>query len=72
MDQPFKVIGKYPFSEKYRWLEDKYGVSWQIVPSILGQMLGDENTEKSERVMKAMLEMKKINMLDLQKAYEFL
>lgn len=56
--------------EQCGWIKDKYGVSWQIVPVILGQMLGDENIEKSERVMKAMLEMKKIEILDLQQAYE--
>ena len=52
------------------WLRDKYGVSWQIVPTILGEMLQDKNTEKSERVMKAMLQMKKIDIKDLRQAYQ--
>ncbi len=52
------------------WLRDKYGVSWQIVPTILGGMLQDENAEKSERVMKAMLQMKKIDIKGLRQAYQ--
>ena len=52
------------------WLKDKYGVSWQIVPTILGQMLQDEDGEKSERVMKAVLQMKKIDTKPLKQAYE--
>jgi predicted 3-demethylubiquinone-9 3-methyltransferase (glyoxalase superfamily) len=52
------------------WLRDKFGVSWQIVPTILGEMLQDENAEKSERVMKAMLQMKKIDIKALREAYQ--
>ncbi|MGO9568966.1 MAG: VOC family protein [Desulfomonilaceae bacterium] len=52
------------------WLRDKYGVSWQIVPTILGEMLQDKNAEKSERVMKAMLQMKKIDIKGLRQAYQ--
>jgi predicted 3-demethylubiquinone-9 3-methyltransferase (glyoxalase superfamily) len=52
------------------WLKDKYGVSWQIVPTVLGEMLGDPDPEKSERVTKAMLQMKKIDIEGLKKAYE--
>lgn len=44
------------------WLKDKFGVSWQIVPDNLADMLNDPNREKSERVMKAMLQMKKIDL----------
>jgi predicted 3-demethylubiquinone-9 3-methyltransferase (glyoxalase superfamily) len=51
------------------WLKDKYGVSWQIVPTILGEMLQDKDAEKSERVMKAMLRMKKIEIEELKQAY---
>lgn len=56
--------------EQCGWLRDKYGVSWQIVPTILGEMLQDKNTEKSERVMKAMLQMKKIDIKGLEQAYQ--
>jgi predicted 3-demethylubiquinone-9 3-methyltransferase (glyoxalase superfamily) len=52
------------------WLKDKYGVSWQIVPSILVEMLQDKNTEKSKRVMQAMMQMRKIDIAALQRAYE--
>jgi predicted 3-demethylubiquinone-9 3-methyltransferase (glyoxalase superfamily) len=52
------------------WLKDKYGVSWQIVPSILGKMLTDPDPTKSQRVMKAMLQMKKIEIEGLKKAYD--
>jgi predicted 3-demethylubiquinone-9 3-methyltransferase (glyoxalase superfamily) len=58
--------------EKLRcgWLKDKYGVSWQIIPSVLGRMLQDEDTEKSKRVMQAMLQMNKIDIAGLRRAYE--
>src|SRR5207245_8114264 len=52
------------------WLKDKYGLSWQIIPSALGKMLGDKNPEKSQRVMKAMLEMAKIDIKGLEQAYK--
>jgi len=52
------------------WLKDKYGVSWQIVPTILGQLMQDKDPEKSRRVMKALLQMKKIDIKTLQHAYD--
>jgi predicted 3-demethylubiquinone-9 3-methyltransferase (glyoxalase superfamily) len=52
------------------WLKDKYGVSWQIVPTILVEMLQDKDPEKSQRVMKAMLQMVKIDIKTLKQAYE--
>jgi len=51
------------------WLKDRYGVSWQVVPTVLGEMLQDKNTERSERVMQALLPMKKIDIKKLQQAY---
>lgn len=51
------------------WLKDKYGLSWQINPTILGKMLGDPDPQKSKRVMEAMLRMKKIDIKALQDAY---
>ncbi|HHF7346084.1 TPA: VOC family protein [Legionella feeleii] len=51
------------------WLQDKYGVSWQIVSAILVDFLNDPDTEKSEQVMKAMFKMKKLDMQALKKAY---
>jgi len=51
------------------WLKDRFGVSWQIVPTVLDEMLQDKDPEKSRRVMAAMLKMKKINIEALKKAY---
>jgi predicted 3-demethylubiquinone-9 3-methyltransferase (glyoxalase superfamily) len=52
------------------WLKDKYGVSWQIVPIVLGKMLQDKDTKKSDRVMKALLQMRKLDIMALMRAYE--
>lgn len=52
------------------WLKDKYGLSWQIIPKQLGELMGDPDPEKSGRVMQAMLKMQKIIVADLQKAYD--
>jgi predicted 3-demethylubiquinone-9 3-methyltransferase (glyoxalase superfamily) len=51
------------------WLKDKFGVSWQIVPATLTEMLTDPDRQRSERVMKALLQMKKINMDELNEVY---
>lgn len=51
------------------WLKDKYGLSWQVVPAILIEMLSDSDTEKSQRAMAAMLQMKKIDIGALKRAY---
>ncbi len=58
--------------EKQRcgWLKDKYGVTWQIIPSALGKLLQDRDAEKAARVMKAMLQMEKIEIKGLQQAYD--
>jgi predicted 3-demethylubiquinone-9 3-methyltransferase (glyoxalase superfamily) len=52
------------------WLKDKYGLSWQIIPSALMKLLSDPDPQKSEAVMQAMLKMNKIVIADLEKAYE--
>lgn len=52
------------------WLKDKFGVSWQIVPTALGEMLADADPEKSQRVMRALLQMDKIDIAALRRAYE--
>lgn len=52
------------------WLKDKYGVSWQIVPTVLGEMLQDKDTRRSESVMNVMLKMIKIDIEGLKKAYD--
>jgi predicted 3-demethylubiquinone-9 3-methyltransferase (glyoxalase superfamily) len=52
------------------WLKDKYGLSWQIIPKELGQMMADKDPEKSKRVMMAMLKMSKIDVAALKRAYD--
>lgn len=52
------------------WLKDRYGLSWQIVPSALTKMLGDADPKRAERAMGAMLQMKKIDLAKLQEAYD--
>jgi predicted 3-demethylubiquinone-9 3-methyltransferase (glyoxalase superfamily) len=52
------------------WLTDKYGLSWQIIPSVLGEMLRDKDAKKARRVMDAMLQMEKIDIGALRRAYE--
>lgn len=52
------------------WLKDKYGLSWQIIPEALNEMMQDKDPEKSERVMEALLKMKKIDIKILRNAYE--
>ncbi len=54
------------------WLKDKYGLSWQIVPTVLGEMLQDKDARKSERVMNALLKMNKIEIKALKRATQFL
>jgi predicted 3-demethylubiquinone-9 3-methyltransferase (glyoxalase superfamily) len=51
------------------WLKDKYGLSWQVVPAILPEMISDKDRQKSDRVMAAMLKMKKIDIKKLEEAY---
>ena len=52
------------------WLKDKFGLSWQIIPTALGRMLSDKDAEKSNRVMNAMLQMDKLDLKRLQQAYD--
>jgi len=62
--------GGDPSAQQCGWLKDKYGMSWQIYPPMLGEMLQDKDPEKSKRVMQAMLQMKKIDIAELKKAYD--
>jgi len=52
------------------WLKDKYGASWQVIPTVLPEMINDPDSEKSQRAMTAMLQMKKIDIDELKRAYE--
>ena len=51
------------------WLKDKYGLSWQIVPTVFFEMIQDQDAERKERVMKAMMQMKKLDIAGLEAAY---
>ena len=52
------------------WLKDKYGVSWQIVPTVLDELIGDPDPERSQRAMKAMLGMRKIDIAELERVVD--
>jgi predicted 3-demethylubiquinone-9 3-methyltransferase (glyoxalase superfamily) len=52
------------------WLTDRFGVSWQIVPTVLLEMISDKDTKRADRVMEAMMQMKKLDFAGLQAAYE--
>jgi predicted 3-demethylubiquinone-9 3-methyltransferase (glyoxalase superfamily) len=69
IDKLWEKLSQGGQKEVCGWLKDKYGVSWQIVPAVLGKMLQSKNAEKTERVMKAMLQMTKIDIKALQRAY---
>jgi predicted 3-demethylubiquinone-9 3-methyltransferase (glyoxalase superfamily) len=62
--------GADPKSQQCGWLKDKFGLSWQVSPVQLADMFSDEDRERSERVMKAMLQMKKLDLRKLEEAYE--
>ncbi len=70
VDYFWNKLSAVPEAEQCGWLKDKFGVSWQIIPTALGEMLGDPNPAKAQRVMEAMLKMKKIEIPVLQQAYE--
>jgi predicted 3-demethylubiquinone-9 3-methyltransferase (glyoxalase superfamily) len=60
--------GGDPKAQQCGWLKDKFGLSWQIVPRRMGELVSNHNSEKSKRVMAAMLKMKKIDIGDLERA----
>jgi predicted 3-demethylubiquinone-9 3-methyltransferase (glyoxalase superfamily) len=70
VDQLWDKLSAGGHKDKCGWLQDKYGLSWQIIPSMLGKMLADKNPRKSQSVMKAMLQMDKIDIAKLKQAYE--
>jgi predicted 3-demethylubiquinone-9 3-methyltransferase (glyoxalase superfamily) len=70
VDELWDKLSEGGRKDRCGWLLDKYGLSWQIIPSHLGRMLGDKDPEKAGRVMKAMLQMDKIDIQRLQAAYD--
>src|SRR5467141_3948 len=70
VDELWEKLSEGGEKQRCGWLKDKYGLSWQIIPSVLGQMLQDKDAEKAKRVMKAMLQMDKIEIQRLKQAYD--
>ena len=70
IDYYWEKLSAHPKSEQCGWLKDKYGVSWQIEPTVLGRMLRDKDHSKVARVTEAFLRMKKLDVAALKKAYE--
>jgi predicted 3-demethylubiquinone-9 3-methyltransferase (glyoxalase superfamily) len=70
VDDLWKKLGDGGEPGPCGWLKDKFGLSWQIVPVALGEMLSDPDPGKSQRVMAAMLQMSKIDLAELREAYE--
>ena len=70
VDEYWAKLSEGGKEDRCGWLTDKFGLSWQIVPDVLGRMLQDPDPEKAKRVMHAMLQMYKIDIDELQKAYQ--
>jgi len=70
IDHFWGKLSAVPQAEMCGWLKDKYGLSWQIVPTKMGKLLNDSDAKKSQRVMQAILKMKKIDIEALEKAYK--
>jgi predicted 3-demethylubiquinone-9 3-methyltransferase (glyoxalase superfamily) len=70
VDRLWDALSKGGTIEQCGWLKDRYGVSWQIVPTALGEMMKDKDKEKARRVAEAMLKMVKLDIAGLRKAYE--
>ena len=70
VDELWEKLSAGGRKDRCGWLTDKYGLSWQIVPDVLGKMLNDPDKEKSKRVMTAMLQMDKIEVKKLEQAYQ--
>lgn len=70
VDYFWGLLSAVPESEQCGWVKDKFGLSWQIVPRRLGELLADPNKTKALAVMNTMLKMKKIVVADLQRAYD--
>jgi predicted 3-demethylubiquinone-9 3-methyltransferase (glyoxalase superfamily) len=69
IDYYWKELSEGGFQSQCGWLKDKYGLSWQIVPTVLSELLTDSSAAKSERAMTAMLKMKKLDIAELKRAH---
>jgi predicted 3-demethylubiquinone-9 3-methyltransferase (glyoxalase superfamily) len=70
LDELWQKLSEGGEESRCGWLKDKYGLSWQIIPTALGELLQDPDPEKANRVMQAMLQMGKIDIAGLRRAYE--
>jgi predicted 3-demethylubiquinone-9 3-methyltransferase (glyoxalase superfamily) len=70
IDHFWSKLSFVPEAEQCGWLQDKFGISWQIVPAALATMLANKDPAKTERVMSALLQMKKLDLRKLRQAYE--
>jgi predicted 3-demethylubiquinone-9 3-methyltransferase (glyoxalase superfamily) len=70
VDELWEKLSAGGAKDRCGWLRDKYGLSWQVIPSILGKLLQDKDVQKANSVMKAMLQMDKIDIKGLQQAYD--
>ena len=70
VDELWEKLSQGGQTQPCGWLQDRYGLSWQIIPTVLGRMLQDKDPAKANRVMKAMLQMTKIDIARLKQAYE--
>src|SRR5713226_2497680 len=70
VDELWEKLSEGGEKNRCGWLKDKYGLSWQVIPSVLGKMLRDKDAGKANRAMKAMLQMDKIDIKRLKQAYD--
>lgn len=70
IDHYWTRLSAHKESEQCGWLKDKFGVSWQVVPSIMGALMSEQNPKKSQAVMAAMLRMHKLDIAKLQEVYD--
>jgi predicted 3-demethylubiquinone-9 3-methyltransferase (glyoxalase superfamily) len=70
LDELWEKLSAGGKTERCGWLKDKFGLSWQIIPSVLGQLLQDKDPAKSGRVMKAMLQMNKLDIAALKREHD--
>ncbi len=69
VDYYWGKLSAVPESEQCGWCKDKFGISWQVIPRRLGELMNDPDKEKADRAMQAMLQMKKLVVADLEKAF---
>jgi predicted 3-demethylubiquinone-9 3-methyltransferase (glyoxalase superfamily) len=70
VDDLWEKLSQGGTKQQCGWLQDKFGVSWQIVPTVLAKLMSDPDREKTSRVMQALMQMTKIDIRRLQQAYE--